>query len=47
MGVLGGLLAWGIIGLFIGPTLLAVAYSLAQSWIGAAREAVNLPPDNP
>jgi len=47
MGVLGGLLAWGIIGLFIGPTLLAVAYSLARSWIGAAREAVNLPPENP
>jgi predicted PurR-regulated permease PerM len=46
MGVVGGLLAWGVIGLFIGPTLLAVAYSLTQSWIGAAREAVNLPPDN-
>ncbi len=44
MGVLGGLLAWGIIGLFIGPTLLAVAYSLARSWIGVARKAVNLPP---
>ena len=44
MGVLGGLLAWGIIGLFIGPTLLAVAYSLVRSWIGTAREAVNLPP---
>jgi predicted PurR-regulated permease PerM len=47
MGVLGGLLAWGIIGLFIGPTLLAVAYSLVRSWIGSAREAVNLPPDTP
>jgi predicted PurR-regulated permease PerM len=43
MGVLGGLLAWGIIGLFIGPTLLAVAYSLVRSWIGTAREAGNLP----
>jgi predicted PurR-regulated permease PerM len=43
--VLGGLLAWGIIGLFIGPTLLAVAYSLIRSWIGTAREAVNLPPN--
>lgn len=43
MGVLGGLLAWGIIGLFIGPTLLAVAYSLVRSWIGTAREAVKLP----
>jgi predicted PurR-regulated permease PerM len=40
MGVLGGLLAWGMVGLFIGPTLLAVAYSLVQTWIGTAREAV-------
>ncbi|MEO8444235.1 MAG: AI-2E family transporter [Gammaproteobacteria bacterium] len=47
MGVLGGLLAWGIVGLFIGPTLLAVAFSLVRSWIGSAREAVNLPPDKP
>ena len=46
MGVIGGLLAWGIIGLFIGPTLLAVAYSLVRSWIGTARVAVNLPPVN-
>jgi predicted PurR-regulated permease PerM len=38
MGVLGGLFAWGIIGLFIGPTLLAVAYSLTRSWIGVAAE---------
>ena len=44
MGVIGGLLAWGIIGLFIGPTLLAVAYSLVRSWIGTAREAGAIPP---
>ena len=45
MGVLGGLFAWGILGLFIGPTVLAVAYSLVRTWIGTAREAANLPPD--
>lgn len=39
MGVIGGLLAWGIIGLFIGPTLLAVAYSLVRTWIGKADPA--------
>jgi len=44
MGVIGGLLAWGIIGLFVGPTVLAVAYSLVRSWIGTARVAANLPP---
>ncbi|MGH8858724.1 MAG: AI-2E family transporter [Polaromonas sp.] len=39
MGVIGGLLAWGMIGLFIGPTLLAVAFSLLRGWVGAARAA--------
>ena len=32
LGVFGGLLAFGFIGLFIGPTLLAVAYSLLMDW---------------
>jgi len=32
LGVFGGLLAFGFIGLFIGPTLLAVAYSLIFEW---------------
>ena len=31
-GVMGGVLAFGFIGIFIGPTLLAVAYSLVQEW---------------
>ena len=47
MGVLGGLLAWGMVGLFIGPTLLAVAYSLVRTWIGAAQEAVAATPVQP
>lgn len=32
-GVIGGLIAFGIIGLFIGPVLLAVAYTLMKSWV--------------
>ncbi len=32
-GALGGLAAFGFIGLFIGPTLLAVSYKLLQEWI--------------
>lgn len=32
LGVFGGLLAFGFIGLFIGPTLLAVAYTLVIEW---------------
>jgi len=33
-GVLGGLLAFGIIGLFIGPVVLAVGYTLVGAWVG-------------
>ena len=32
-GVFGGLLAFGFMGLFLGPVLLAVAYSLIDDWI--------------
>lgn len=32
LGVLGGIIAFGFIGLFIGPTLLAVAYTLIIAW---------------
>lgn len=32
MGVLGGVLAFGLLGIFLGPTLLAVAYALFQEW---------------
>jgi predicted PurR-regulated permease PerM len=34
-GVLGGLLAFGIIGLFVGPVLLAVTYTLLVAWVSA------------
>lgn len=32
LGVTGGVFAFGFVGLFIGPTLLAVAYSLIKDW---------------
>nr|WP_314540581.1 AI-2E family transporter [uncultured Massilia sp.] len=32
LGVLGGVIAFGFVGLFIGPTLLAVGYSLLSGW---------------
>src|SRR5262249_6721931 len=32
-GVVGGLIAFGIIGLFIGPLVLAVAYTLVAAWV--------------
>ena len=34
IGVIGGTLAHGIIGLFVGPILLAVAWELMMAWIG-------------
>jgi len=33
-GVIGGVAAFGIVGLFIGPVMLAVALTLLQSWMG-------------
>lgn len=43
LGVFGGLLGFGLIGLFIGPTLLAVAYSLLIDWTSPKIK----PPDAP
>ncbi|WP_120996327.1 AI-2E family transporter [Stutzerimonas urumqiensis] len=44
LGVFGGIFAFGFMGLFLGPTLLAVAYSLLGDWV--AKE-VPVPPDEP
>jgi predicted PurR-regulated permease PerM len=32
LGVFGGILAFGFVGIFLGPTLLAVGFNLLQSW---------------
>jgi predicted PurR-regulated permease PerM len=32
LGVIGGLLAFGFVGLFLGPTLLAVGYAMLREW---------------
>jgi predicted PurR-regulated permease PerM len=32
-GVIGGLLAFGLVGIFVGPVVLAVAYTLLKAWI--------------
>lgn len=37
-GVIGGLLAIGIIGLFIGPVILAVTYTLLKAWVSGDQE---------
>ena len=32
-GVIGGIISFGVIGLFIGPVILAVTYTLLESWV--------------
>jgi predicted PurR-regulated permease PerM len=39
VGVIGGILAHGIIGLFVGPIVVAVAWNLAGAWFRRNREA--------
>jgi predicted PurR-regulated permease PerM len=33
VGVIGGLLSFGLIGIFVGPVALAVTYTLAKAWV--------------
>lgn len=40
LGVFGGAIAFGFIGLFVGPALLAVGWSLAKAWLERPRPAV-------
>jgi len=49
LGVLGGAVAFGVIGLFIGPTLLAVGYRLMMEWTTMDEKpaAELLPPSEP
>lgn len=33
IGVIGGLITWGVIGIFLGPTLLAIGFNLVKHWM--------------
>ena len=35
-GVIGGLLGFGLVGIFVGPVVLAVTYTLLQAWVDGA-----------
>jgi predicted PurR-regulated permease PerM len=37
-GVIGGLIGFGIIGLFIGPVVLAVTYTLVKAWVAGSTQ---------
>ena len=43
-GVIGGLLGFGVIGLFIGPVILAVSYTLLEAWVLEGEPASAAPP---
>ncbi|HSM23178.1 MAG TPA: AI-2E family transporter YdiK [Rubrivivax sp.] len=38
VGVIGGLFAFGIVGIFVGPVVLAVAWTLLQAWLDEGHE---------
>lgn len=38
-GVIGGLLAFGLVGLFVGPAILAVSYTLLNAWVAEGEPA--------
>jgi predicted PurR-regulated permease PerM len=33
LGALGGLLTWGIVGIFVGPVIVGVVYQLVVQWV--------------
>ena len=39
VGVIGGLVTFGLIGIFIGPVVLAVSYTLMRAWLGVDEDA--------
>jgi predicted PurR-regulated permease PerM len=41
-GVIGGLIAFGLLGIFLGPTVLAIAYTLLNAWM--AEDDATVPP---
>ena len=41
-GVIGGALTFGFVGLFLGPTLLAVGFRVAEEWTAITRDAVTV-----
>jgi predicted PurR-regulated permease PerM len=44
LGVFGGILAFGFVGIFLGPTLLAVGFNLVRSWTADRAVAETQPP---
>jgi predicted PurR-regulated permease PerM len=45
LGVLGGALAFGLLGVFVGPVLLGVGFTLVSEWTGERQQAFEVSPD--
>ena len=43
--VIGGLIAFGLVGIFIGPVVLAITYTLLGAWMAEAPPAADGPGD--
>jgi predicted PurR-regulated permease PerM len=43
LGILGGIEAWGLIGLVVGPALVAVLMLLWREWVGSQQGPLNPP----
>ena len=43
VGVIGGLVAWGFTGMFIGATTLAILWTVLQTWLGAGDDRSDAP----
>jgi predicted PurR-regulated permease PerM len=39
VGVIGGLIAFGLMGIFVGPLVLAVTYTLLNAWMNNPRRS--------
>ena len=44
--VIGGLIGFGVMGLFVGPVLLAATYTLAKSWVAEGPQPGTSPGDS-
>jgi predicted PurR-regulated permease PerM len=43
-GVIGGMIGFGLVGIFVGPVLLAVSYTLIDAWVKDERSSDVAPP---
>jgi len=45
LGAVGGLLTWGVVGIFLGPVILAVCYQLAARWLNPEKASAGTESD--